>query len=125
MAKLIITRSDPALTPLRIKIQNRFIKIPDTINLGCINVSNPNVNELITKYLMNLLLSLSIQSLIINPAAIKKPEAVRLSYPIHIEIKDNVGFKIINKKTRYENFLSLVLDSCKAKKYAENEKIAD
>ncbi len=78
-AKLTITTSDPPLTPLRIKIQNRFIKIPDTSNLGCINVSSPKIIELINKYLMNFLLSFPIKSLIIKPAAIKNPEVVRLS----------------------------------------------
>ena len=58
---------------------NKFIKIPERINLGCINVSKPKITELITKYLMNFLLSFSIKSLIIKPAAIKKPEAVKLS----------------------------------------------
>ena len=100
MAKVTITKSDPALNPLRTRTQNRFIKIPETINLGCMNASKPKITELITKYLMNFLLSFSIKSLITKAAVIKKPEAVRLSYPTEMEIKDNVGLKIINRNTR-------------------------
>ena len=100
MAKVAITKSDPALNPLRTRTQNRFIEMPETINLGCMNVSKPKITELITKYLMNFLSFLSIKSLITKAAVIKKPEAVKLSYPTAMEIKDNVGLKIINKNTR-------------------------
>jgi hypothetical protein len=74
---------------------------------------------------MNFLSLFSTKSLIIHPEAINNPEAVRLSYPIQIETKDNVGLNNIKIKTKYVYFLSLVRVSCEAKKYAANEKTAD
>ena len=42
------------------------------------------------------MLSFSIKSFIIKAATIKSPVAVRLSYPIEIELRDKVGLKITN-----------------------------
>ena len=99
IAKVGINKYTPVLIPLRTKSQIRIIKTPERINLGCINVKNPNMTELINKCLANFLSFFSTKSLTINPDAIKNPEAARLSYPTTIEASDRVGFNIININT--------------------------
>ena len=108
IAKLAIKKIDPNFKPFLIIIHNKTTKIPEIISLGCMNVSRPNIKELITKYLMNPLSFFSTKSFIINPIAIKNPEAVKLSYPIASELKDKVGLSMIKIKTKYENLFNLV-----------------
>jgi hypothetical protein len=70
------------------------------INLGCINDINPKTEELMNKYEKNLLSFFSSRSLIIRADVTKNPDAVKLSYPIAIELKVKVGLNRIKRKTK-------------------------
>ena len=64
------------------------------------NASKLKINEFTSRYFTKFLSFFSIKSLIINAIAMRKPEAVKDSYPIANELKDKVGFSRINNKTK-------------------------